>query len=318
VLAEILNLHRVTGNVFARDSHFAGRLNVSVRTIGNAIAELEAQDYLARPYDPAARQKRVLVLTAKSLQNLQGVVADFATTQPESLQDLQSLTQNQAESDCKICNHSLQNLQGVVADFADINNTLNNNSKSLAEGEGVSVEYLASPANEQLTPLAADASTMPSPAPAEPAAPPAPKASRAGRKRAAPPAPAELLPDTCPLADLLNPGGLAAKVQELTEPLTPAQAERLLADYNLPALRAIFCEMANWKKLLSSSASANLTARNWLSKRPGTATAPAPLATVPAAVQEEELDEPARLFRAEQAAKAAAARAAHFAHWAAK
>jgi hypothetical protein len=40
--------------------------------------------------------------------------------------------------------------------------------------------------------------------------------------------------------------------------------------------------------------------------------------TVPTATQEEELDEPARLFRAEQAAKAAAARAAHFAHWAAK
>jgi hypothetical protein len=44
---------------------------------------------------------------------------------------------------------------------------------------------------------------------------------------------------------------------------------------------------------------------------------PAPLPLAPA-VQEEELDEAARQFRAEQAEKAAAARTAHFARWAAK
>lgn len=44
---------------------------------------------------------------------------------------------------------------------------------------------------------------------------------------------------------------------------------------------------------------------------------PAPLPLAPA-VQEEELDEPARQFRAEQAEKAAAARTAHFARWAAQ
>ena len=189
---------------------------------------------------------------------------------------------------------------------------------TLSESEGVRAQNLTSSVSEQTAPLATEISPTPSPALVltEHVAPPTPKASRASRKRAAPPAQAELLPDSCPLADLLNPGGLAAKVQELAEPLTLAQAERLLVDYNLPALRAIFCEMANWKKLLSSSTSANLTARNWLSKRPGATTASAPLLPTPAALPEEELDEPARLFRAEQAQKAAAARAAHFARWA--
>ncbi|MGI4736306.1 MAG: DUF4373 domain-containing protein [Janthinobacterium lividum] len=85
---------------------------------------------------------------------------------------------------------------------------------------------------------------------------------------AARPAP-EALPEGSPLADLLNPGGDAARVQELPQPLTPAQAEALLADYPEAVVRDIFCQMANWAKLLtpSGATSANLTARNWLAKR---------------------------------------------------
>ncbi|MGI4867482.1 MAG: hypothetical protein ACRYFZ_26420 [Janthinobacterium lividum] len=120
------------------------------------------------------------------------------------------------------------------------------------------------------------------------------------------------------MAELLNPGGLAAKVQQLAEPLTLAQAERLLAEYNLPALRTIFCEMANWPKLLTSSTSANLTARNWLNKRPRATTAPDPASpTITTSVTaEEELDEAARQFRAEQEEKRLAQQNAHFARWA--
>lgn len=276
VLAEILNLHKVTGNVFARDSHFADRLNVSVRTIGNAIAELETQGYLTRPYDPAARQKRTLVLAEKSLQSLQGVVADFAGSPIESLQKLQPLIQEEAESDCNSCNQSLQNLQGLVAGIADINNIINNNPNTLSEGEGELAQLSASSTGEEL-----DLQPVgePTAEPAPTTSPTAqPRAGRAPRKRGAtlPTGPAELLPTSCLLAEVLNPGGLAAKVQQLAEPLTLAQAERLLAEYNLPALKAIFCEMANWPKLLTNSTSANLTARNWLSKRPKADTAPFP------------------------------------------
>lgn len=159
------------------------------------------------------------------------------------------------------------------------------------------------------------------PPPAEATATP-PRAGRATRKRGAalPAGPAELLPASCLLAELLNPGGLAAKVQQMAEPLTLAQAERLLLDFSAPVLREIFCEMANYRKLLTASTSANLTARNWLTRRglkPSTQQPPLLIATTTSAA-EEELDEPARQFRAELAAREEAEQAAHFARWAAR
>lgn len=191
-------------------------------------------------------------------------------------------------------------------------------SKTLSEGEGASTQLLASSASEEFASQPVGEPTS-EPAPAK-AADTQPRASRAPRKRGAitPTGPAELLPASCPLAELLNPGGLAAKVQQLAEPLTLAQAERLLAEYNLPALRTIFCEMANWPKLLTSSTSANLTARNWLNKRPRATTAPDPASpTITTSVTaEEELDEAARQFRAEQEEKRLAQQNAHFARWA--
>jgi hypothetical protein len=167
-------------------------------------------------------------------------------------------------------------------------------TKTLCEGEGELASSSAlsasegldsQPANEPTAGLASAKATA------------TPRADRAPRKRgtALPTGPAELLPTSCPLAELLNLGGLAAKVQQLAEPLTLAQAERLLAEYNLPALRAIFCQMANWPKLLTNSTSANLTARNWLSKRPEAETAPFPVGA-PASQPNAPAYDPAVLF----------------------
>ena len=75
------------------------------------------------------------------------------------------------------------------------------------------------------------------------------------------------LPDDHRLAYLLNPGGDAARVQSLAQPLTEAEADRLLTEYAPPDVAAILSQMANWAKLLTSAVSANLTARNWLDKR---------------------------------------------------
>ncbi len=80
-------------------------------------------------------------------------------------------------------------------------------------------------------------------------------------------APAAPLPEECPLADLLNPGGEAERVQQVSKPLTYEQADKLLTDYAEPAVRDILCQMANWKPLLTKCESVNLTARNWLGKR---------------------------------------------------
>lgn len=99
---------------------------------------------------------------------------------------------------------------------------------------------------------------------------------KAASKKAQPIRPALVpLPESCPLAELLNEGGDAAKVQQLEEPLTAAQAEKLLAEFSEPLLRDIFCQMANWKLLLTKATSANLTARNWLRKRATEAPKPA-------------------------------------------
>lgn len=190
----------------------------------------------------------------------------------------------------------------------------NTSSAAVAASEGA----LSSTSGQPDSQPASEPTTCP--APAEATTTP-PRAGRATRKRGAAPAagPADLLPDSCPLAGLLNPGGLAARVQQMAEPLTIAQAERLLLDFGAPILREIFCEMANYRKLLTASTSANLTARNWLTRRglkPSTQQPPLLIATTTSAT--EELDEPARLFRAEQAAREQAEQDAHFARWAAR
>ena len=124
VLADVLDLHKVSGHVFARDEYFAERLGVSKRSIGDALLWLDQQGFVARLVDHTRQNKRVLVPTAlalafleKSMQNLHEVNANSASP-PESSTDSEL-------SDGKICMESLQNLHGVHANFADINTTVN-------------------------------------------------------------------------------------------------------------------------------------------------------------------------------------------------
>lgn len=71
---------------------------------------------------------------------------------------------------------------------------------------------------------------------------------------------------TGPLADYLNPGGLAHTVQALKNPLTQAEADVLVAEYGAGPAAQIVQEMANYAGLAKYT-SVNLTARNWLKKR---------------------------------------------------
>lgn len=137
---------------------------------------------------------------------------------------------------------------------------------------------LTTPVNQIPTPSSSSSSSSsiteesvgadaPAPAPPsvvveQPTAKPEPKKRQ---PRAAPPR-AEALPANHPLADLINPGAPAARVQALTAPLTAAEADRLLAEYPTVTVRGILLDMANWKPLLEKSDSVNLTARKWLRK----------------------------------------------------
>lgn len=74
------------------------------------------------------------------------------------------------------------------------------------------------------------------------------------------------------LAELLNPGGLAERVQKMKSPLTQFEADALVAKYGTAAAQQIVKEMANYAKLTSNNISANLTAHKWLEKRQPAAT----------------------------------------------
>lgn len=56
------------------------------------------------------------------------------------------------------------------------------------------------------------------------------------------------------------------RVQQMEEPLTPEQADRLLADYPESLVMDIVSQMHNWKPLHKGNQSANLTIRNWIKR----------------------------------------------------
>jgi hypothetical protein len=117
MLAEVLDLHRVKGNVFASDEHFADRCRCSVRKSRETIAELEATGYLTRDVNYARRHKRLLIPTEK-WQNLPEVVADSATSSPEVVAE-------SAGTSGRFCRELWQDLPGVVAESANINTIIN-------------------------------------------------------------------------------------------------------------------------------------------------------------------------------------------------
>lgn len=117
LLAEVLDLYQVKGQVFANDAHFAARCRCGERTVRSTIAELEEGGYLERDVNAKRSTKRMLVPTDK-WQILPEVVAEFAMSAPE-------VPANSAGSRGKNCQESWQNLPKVPAKIANINTNLN-------------------------------------------------------------------------------------------------------------------------------------------------------------------------------------------------
>ncbi|MGI4735561.1 MAG: hypothetical protein ACRYG7_10320 [Janthinobacterium lividum] len=155
VLAEILELHKVNGQVWANDQHFVNRLpGLAKRTVGGAIKELADGGYVVRDTNQSAQHKRILTPSAE-WQNLLPIaesaigaeeempgpseepgqsaaseaaepIAESAIGSPELLQ---ILPQPIAESATDL----LQNLPQPIAESADINyqlNTIGNTSQT--------------------------------------------------------------------------------------------------------------------------------------------------------------------------------------------
>jgi flagellar hook protein FlgE len=118
ILAEILDLYQVTGQVWANDQHFVTRLpGTSLRTVQSAIKELVDAGRLVRETNQKAQHKRLL--TPIDLpQNLHEAPADSAGA-------IANLPQNLREPTAKSAADLPQNLHEAPADSADINTILN-------------------------------------------------------------------------------------------------------------------------------------------------------------------------------------------------
>lgn len=146
ILAEVIDLHRVQGHVFASDEHFAKRCHVKARTVRQSIAELVVKGFLTRTVDYTARHKRQLIPT-QLWQNSPGVVAESATTPGELFAPTKEITVVEvvaesaitsavvpaefAGSNGEIRRDLWQNLPGVVADSANINTSLNTKANTI-------------------------------------------------------------------------------------------------------------------------------------------------------------------------------------------
>jgi hypothetical protein len=117
LLAEVLDLYRVKGQVFADNAHFEARCRCSERTVRNTIAELEEAGYLEREVDQKRNNKRLLVPTDK-WQNVPEAPAEFAGGIADS-------PANSAASSGKNYRNPRQNLPQAPAEFAAINTNIN-------------------------------------------------------------------------------------------------------------------------------------------------------------------------------------------------
>jgi len=172
LLADILDLHKVSGHVFARDDYFAERYQIGKRSVGDALQWLEANGWITRELDHAARNKRNLIPTEQALALLE-----------KSMQISQPLPSQEADSTptpCEIRMDSLRNPQGVHAKSADISKNLNKKDKHTlsddaapAAGCALESEQLRESAKQNI-PLKADRCAEPvNTRPAAPAAEPA-------------------------------------------------------------------------------------------------------------------------------------------------
>lgn len=277
ILAEIVSLYTSNaGCCDASDPHFAARLTINKDTVSVAIKLLEKEGLLTKVVTPVQGGKyrtltpNVAAIAAKAATNVYPDVPINTRRKFRRVQDRKSSlhTPEFPDSHAGISvlhtpefpdpqtGNSGGNIPVVnTPDNFQVNPPTRAASAAAPAAESVSEELKAK--NHR---LAADAQASHTEGAATDVA-------TRKRKPRPPVSPPELLPAGCPLADLLNPPGDAHRVQELAEPLTLAQAERLLADYPEPAVRDILCQMANWQPLLQKATSANLTCRNWLSKR---------------------------------------------------
>jgi len=121
LLADILDLHKVSGHVFARDEYFAERYQIGKRSVGDALHWLEANGWITRELDHAARNKRNLIPTEQALALLE---KSMQISQPLPLEEADS-----TPTPCEIRMDSLRNPQGVHAKSADISKNLNKKDK---------------------------------------------------------------------------------------------------------------------------------------------------------------------------------------------
>ncbi|TGE25184.1 helix-turn-helix domain-containing protein [Hymenobacter aquaticus] len=142
ILAEVIDLYKVKKHVFASDEHFAARLGIGLRTVGDAIKQLHEHSLLDRTIDPKARHKRQLTPTlpstptAKSLQNPQANVSQVAA--------------DSAAGACENRYVSLRNLPEVPAKSAGVNTRVNSKANiHVTPTGGVAAEAAAHAQNEQ-------------------------------------------------------------------------------------------------------------------------------------------------------------------------
>jgi hypothetical protein len=102
VLAEVIDLYKVGGRVFAGDDHFADRFGCSDRSVRTAITDLEDAGHLEKDLNYARRQKRLLVPTdlwknfpllpeESSTSPVQEVPEESSTTSGNNFQDFRKI-----------------------------------------------------------------------------------------------------------------------------------------------------------------------------------------------------------------------------------
>lgn len=275
VLAEILNLHKQNQRVWANDQHFTNRLpGVALRTVGGAIKELVDAGFIVRVTKQNADPKRTLTPTALCYRPLAESARATGEEGPEedayaeSARATPNHMQNPQEPPAKTATDLLQELQEPPAESADIKYQLNNQSNTLPPAEGKSKKGKGKSSSPEVKNPEGQQSSL----------------------GAAPE----------PWAVWINEN--APRVQQLKSPMTAKQWAGLVADYGEPTVQSVLLGMENRATLLKDYTSANLTCREWCSRRGPKIQKAAPK-PAPSAEPEVDEDEVARAA-AQQAADA--------------
>ncbi|MDO7849923.1 hypothetical protein Q5H92_26425 [Hymenobacter sp. M29] len=284
VLAEIVSLHHSSARgCDASDQHFADRLTISVNTAQTCVKQLFDAKLISKTVDKDAGFYRVLMPRLAAIEAAAklnpyperggrttpkfgvgatpktevGTTPNFGVAYPKSWGSTTPEIGEALPQDLGT-NTSFNLSANTSESFSDSSEP----SASLAapfdskKNEGADSETVTNNAPQHVADNAAEAELV------------KPKSKPAAQKKIKPAGPAaNLLPADCPLAELLNPGGDADRVQQLDKPLTAAQADALLAEFGFDRVSELLLAMANYKPLLKNSTSANLTARKWFERR---------------------------------------------------